>query len=652
MSMQKSIHAIRFLGLDMINEANSGHPGIVLGAAPVLYTLFTRHLKVTPNSSDWFNRDRFILAAGHGSALLYAMLHLSGYELSKADLKQFRQLDSRTPGHPEYGHTDGVEATTGPLGQGIANAVGLAMAEAYLRQRFNRKNLPIVDHHTYVLCGDGDMQEGVTLEALSLAGHLQLERLIVLFDSNDVQLDGPTKDATSEDIRMKMESMGFTYAKVDDANDLDALDEAITTAKTSARPVFIEIKSIIGFGATKQGTSATHGAPLGLEETERLRQAFNYPYDRFDVPDDVYRDFFEKVVLRNDKAHTEWLEMMDEYQALYPESFGQLEAVINRDFTLDYEQLVSTLPLGTSEATRNTIGRILPLVSEHLVEVLAGSADLSGSTKVKGINGDFTATNRAGRNINFGVREHAMAAIVNGMTLHHLKVFSGGFFIFSDYMKPAIRLAALMQIPSLFVFTHDSVAVGEDGPTHEPIEQLTVFRATPHLVTLRPSHANEVNHAVRYALESRRTPVAIVLTRQNVPVCTEVDYDTFKKGAYVALDSSDVDGILIATGSEVALALDAAEHLQSAHDIAVRVVAMPSMELFLKQPQKYQDSILPPDKTKRLAIELGCPMSWYRFTPHVHGIETFGKSAPGEKILEHFGFTAEHIAKKYRKIDA
>ena len=649
--MQKSIHAIRFLGLDMINEANSGHPGIVLGAAPVLYTLFTRHLKVTPNSSDWFNRDRFILAAGHGSALLYATLHLSGYELSMQDLKQFRQLNSRTPGHPEYGHTDGVEATTGPLGQGIANAVGLAMAEAYLRETFNRKNLPVVDHHTYVLCGDGDLQEGVTLEALSLAGHLQLERLIILFDSNDVQLDGPTKDATSEDIRMKMESMGFAYDKVEDANDLDAVDKAIAKAKTSDRPVFIEIKSIIGYGATKQGTSATHGAPLGLEETDRLRQAFNYPYDRFEVSDDVYRDFFEKIVLRNDKSHNEWVEMMDAYQALYPEAFGQLEAIINRDYTLDFERVVSTVPIGTSEATRASIGRILPQVSEHLLEVLAGSADLSGSTKVKGINGDFTATNRGGRNLNFGVREHAMAAIVNGMTRHHLKVFSSGFFIFSDYMKPAIRLAALMEIPSIFVFTHDSVAVGEDGPTHEPIEQLTVFRATPHLVTLRPSHANEVNHAVRYALESRRTPVAIVLTRQNVPVCTEVDYDTFKKGAYIAVDDSNYEGILIATGSEVSLAIDAAKHLKDTHDVIVRVVAMPSMELFLKQPKKYQESILPPEKTKRLAIELGHPLSWYRFTQHVHGLETFGKSAPGEAILEHFGFTPEAIAKKYLKID-
>ena len=650
--MQKSIHAIRFLGLDMINEANSGHPGIVLGASPVLYTLFTRHLKVTPNSSNWFNRDRFILAAGHGSALLYALLHLSGYELSMQDLKQFRQLDSRTPGHPEYGHTDGVEATTGPLGQGIANAVGLAMAEAYLRETFNRKDLPVVDHHTYVLCGDGDLQEGVTLEALSLAGHLQLERLIILFDSNDVQLDGPTKDATSEDIRMKMESMGFAYDKVEDANDLDAVDEAITKAKNSDRPVFIEIKSIIGYGATKQGTSATHGAPLGLEETDRLRQAFNYPYDRFEVADDVYRDFFEKVVLRNEKHHNEWVEMMDAYQALYPEAFGQLEAIINRDLSLDFDQVVSTVPMGTSEATRASIGRILPEVSEHLIEVLAGSADLSGSTKVKGINGDFTATNRSGRNLNFGVREHAMAAIVNGMTLHHLKVFSGGFFIFSDYMKPAIRLAALMEIPSLFVFTHDSVAVGEDGPTHEPIEQLTVFRATPHLVTMRPSHANEVNHAVRYALESRRTPVAIVLTRQNVPVCTEVDYKTFKKGAYIAVDDSNFEGILIASGSEVSLAIETAQYLKEVHDVTVRVVAMPSMELFLKQSTKYQDSILPPDKSKRLAIELGHPMSWYRFSQHVHALETFGKSAPGEAILEHFGFTPEQVAKKYLKIHA
>ena len=649
-SMEKSINAIRFLGLDMINKANSGHPGIVLGAAPVMHTLFTKHLKITPSSSRWFDRDRFILSAGHGSALLYATLHLSGYEISMEEIKNFRQLNSKTPGHPEYRHTDGVEATTGPLGQGIANAVGMAIAENYLRATFNKKDLNVIDHYTYTLCGDGDLQEGVALEALSLAGHLGLERLIVLFDSNDIQLDGPTKDAVSEDIKMKMESMQWEYLRVDDANDIEAVDAAISKAKLSDKPTFIEIKSIIGYGAKAQGTSSTHGAPLGTEESNRIKEAFGYHIEPFKVEEEVYHDFYKNIAEKNNVKQVEWIEMMDEYSELYPKAFEQLERIINNDLDISLEELFDMEAFGHQEATRASIGKLLPIASEALVEMVGGSADLSGSTKVKGINGNFSSQNPTGRNINFGVREHAMAAIVNGMTLHHLKAFSGGFFIFSDYMKPSIRLAALMEIPSTFIFTHDSVAVGEDGPTHEPIEQLAVFRSTPHLVTLRPAHANEVRHALRFALESRKTPVAIVLTRQNTTVTTEVSYKDLKKGAYIAKDYSEIDGIMIATGSEVELAMSASEELAEKHGLHVRVVSMPSMELFNQQSKKTQDKILPPSITKRLAIEAGAPGLWYRYASEVFGIETFGVSAPGSDALEHFGFTKENIIKCYKNL--
>jgi transketolase len=648
--MEKSINTMRFLGLDMINKANSGHPGIVLGAAPMLYTLYTKHLHVTPNSPEWFNRDRFVLSAGHGSALIYSTLHLAGYDLPMEELKNFRQLESRTPGHPEYRHTEGLDATTGPLGQGFTNAIGMAIAERYLRATFNKKDLNVVDHYTYVLCGDGDLQEGIAQEGMSLAGHLGLERLIVLFDSNDVQLDGPTDESISDDIEMKVKSMNWDYQKVDDANDLEQINAAIEKAKTTDKPSLIEVKSIIGYGSSKQGTSATHGAPLGAEETDTMRKQFGYENKPFEVDDAVYKDFFEKVVARNDKAHVEWVEKMDEYQALYPKQFEQLENIINRHVDIDFNKVIDFEPMGTKEATRASIGKILPKLSEHLVEMIGGSADLSGSTKVKGINGNHSKANPAGRNINFGVREHAMAAIVNGLHLHHLKGYSGGFLIFSDYMKPSIRLSALMQIPSMFIFTHDSVAVGEDGPTHQPIEQLSMFRTTPHLVTLRPAHANEVRHAMRYALESQRTPTVMALTRQATTVTTEVSYKDFKKGAYIASDMKDFEGILIATGSELELALDVQKHLKETKDIAVRVVSMPSMELFNKQPKKIKEAILPSSCTKRLAIELGATGLWYRYANTVYGIDSFGMSAPGEDVQKYFGFTTKAITKAYLSI--
>lgn len=647
--MQKSIDTIRFLGVDMVNQANSGHPGIVLGAAPVMYHLFQTHLNVLPKVPDWFDRDRFVLSAGHGSALLYATLHLSGFDLPLSELKNFRQLNSKTAGHPEYRHTKGVEATTGPLGQGVANAVGMAIAEKHLRHRFNKKDLNVVDHYTYVLCGDGDLQEGVTLEALSLAGHLQLERLIVLFDSNDIQLDGPTKNAVSDDMKLKMQSMHWHYQLVEDANDLDALNTAINLAKSSNLPNFIEIKSVIGFGAKKQGTSDTHGAPIGKEETQEMRKRFGYEYPPFEIPNDVYQDFKTHVSDRNEPLYLKWSEQLKTYQKNYPDDYKQFKHIIDGTLSVDFDTLLPSVSLDTSEATRNTIGKLLPKLSEHIHSMIGGSADLSGSTKVKGNDGDFSHKNPTGRNINFGVREHAMAAITNGLTLHGLKAFSGGFFIFSDYMKPSMRLAALMELPSIFIFTHDSVAVGEDGPTHEPIEQLSMFRTTPNMHTFRPAHANEVRHAIRFALESKRTPSVIALTRQNVTVTNDVSYELFSKGAYIVKDYDALDGIIIATGSEVELALNT-QKLLAEKQVFVRVVSMPCMSLFKSQPQSYKDLVLPPNIKKRLAVELGTPDLWYQFANHVYGLETFGMSAPGDEVLKYFGFTPEALAQTYLKI--
>jgi len=644
--MEKTVNAIRFLGLDMINEANSGHPGIVLGAAPVLYSLFQYHMNAYSKQPNWFNRDRFFLAAGHGSALLYSLLHFAGYAIPMEELKKFRQLGSLTPGHPEYRHTPGVDATTGPLGQGIAMAVGSAIAETYLRNTFNKGELKVVNHFTYVLCGDGDLQEGVTLEALSLAGHLGLKKLIVLFDSNDIQLDGPTKNAVSENIKMKMESVGFDYYLVQNANDNLDVSIAIEMAKKGNKPAFIEIKSIIGFGSMKQGTSATHGSPLGKSETLRMKSAFGYFLGEFEVDKDAYSDFQNRFGVRGERAFRTWQFYMDEYKKQFPNDYHKLEDIINETETSDYDTILKNEAIGYKEATRNSIGRVLPTLSERMISMMGGSADLSGSTKVKGISGNFSEATPLGRNINFGVREHAMAAAINGMTLHHLKAFSGGFFIFSDYMKPAIRLAALMKIPSIFIFTHDSIAVGEDGPTHEPVEQLTMFRTLPNINTFRPANANEVNYAIRYALESKRTPSVIALTRQDTIVMNECTYTDFKQGAYIARDFDSIEGILIATGSELELAIQSSMKLSElGHQ--VRVVSMPCMELFLAQPLEVQEAVLPSNVTKRLAIEMGSSGLWYRFSPKVKGIDTFGVSAKGEEAIESFGFTVENIVSLY-----
>ncbi len=644
--MELSIQTIRFLGTDMVNKANSGHPGIVLGAAGTVYELFQNHLKANPKEPTWFNRDRFFLAAGHGSALLYSMLHLSGYDISLEDLKEFRQLDSKTPGHPEFGHTAGVDSTTGPLGQGVAMAVGNALAESYLAATFNKDSFEIIDHNTYALCGDGDLQEGVTLEAMSIAGRLGLNKLIVLFDSNDIQLDGPTDKANGDDIEMKVKSMNWNYYKVSQPNDLTTLNQVLTEAKSSDKPVFIEVKSIIGYGSSAQGTSGTHGSPVGEDEAKAMRSRMDYPYAPFDIPQAVYQDFNQNFGLRGSEKYKEWNRLLLKYKDAYLEDYRKLKRIIDGTIDIDFEELIPQVDPGTKEATRISIGKILPVLSEALPEMIGGSADLTSSTKVKGINGDFDVDNRTGRNINYGVREHAMAAITNGLALHHLKSFSGGFFVFADYMKPSIRLAALMGLPSMFIFTHDSVAVGEDGPTHEPIEQLSMFRTTPNINTFRPANANETRLAMRYALTSKNQPSVVVLTRQNTLVTQKIAYEEFRMGAYIVKDLDNFEGILIASGSEVELALSVQEKLKN-EGIFVRVVSMPCMELFLTQPKEIQERIIPTTCKKRLAIEMGASLTWYRFATEVFGIDRFGKSGKGNEVVASLGFTTDTITEYY-----
>jgi transketolase len=646
---QKAINTIRFLGVDAINKANSGHPGIVLGAAPMAYKLFTTHMNIDVKKPNWINRDRFILSAGHGSMLLYAINHLSGYKISMDDIKNFRQIGN-TPGHPEYGHTEGVETTSGPLGQGISNAVGMAIAETHLAARFNKPNFNLIDHYTYVICGDGDLQEGVALESVSLAGHLGLGKLIVLFDSNDIQLDGEVSLAYSENTKKKFEAMGWQHILVEDGNDLLSINKAINKAKKEEnKPSIIEVKTTIGYGTSLQGTSKVHGSPIGKDEAEKLREVLNWPYKPFEVPEDVYQLFRRKVMLRGQRAHKNWKKLLEAYQVEYADDAKLLNQFLNDDIFInenDFEDLAKA----NDEATRGVSGKIIQRLSEKYLNIIGGSADLTSSTKAKGADGHYAKDHRLGRNINFGVREHAMGAIVNGMTLHGgLKVFGGAFFVFSDYMKPAIRLAAIMNIPSIFVFSHDSIAVGEDGPTHQPIEQLTGLRSVPNLNVIRPADAHETIAAWKIAMESKHTPTVVILTRQNVKNYQETSVLGVSKGAYIVSKETDqLDGILLASGSEVELAMRAKEILKN-KDVDVRVVSMPSHYMFEKQTKKYQKEVLPKRK-KTLAIEMGSTMSWYKYTKDVYGIDTFGASGPMEEVLNHFNFTVDKIVEAFLKL--
>lgn len=642
------VNAVRFLGVDAINKANSGHPGIVLGAAPMVYSLFVNELKINPKNSSWMDRDRFVLSAGHGSALLYAINHLSGFDISLDDLKNFRQVGN-TPGHPEYGYTDGVETTSGPLGQGISNAVGMAIAEAHLAARFNRPNFNVVDHYTYVICGDGDLQEGVALEACSVAGHLGLNKLIVLWDSNDIQLDGPTSLATSDDVAKKFKSMNWHYQLIEDGENLEAVHEAILNAKANVKkPSLIEVKTVIGHGVSYEGTAKTHGSPVGDKERAHAASKLGWNHRPFEVPAHVYDLFANTVIKRGKNLNEAHDHLLSEYEKVHPKLHKKLMKFMSGKVKLNYKKYQKLISK-PKDATRNVSGIVLNQLSKENNNIIGGSADLTGSTKAKGADGDFTKDNRLGRNINYGVREHAMAAINNGIALHGgLKAFAGAFFVFSDYCKPSIRLSALMELPVTYVFTHDTVAVGEDGPTHQPIEQLVGLRAIPGLNVLRPADANETIASWKLAIESEKVPTVLVLTRQNVTNLPGTSYDGVKRGAYVVSPEKErVDGVLLAAGSEVELAVEAQKSLRR-RGLDVRVVSMPSHYLFNKQNAKYKESVLPNVPT--LAIEAGSSMSWYEFTLNVMGIDSFGISCPGNQAMEHFKFTSKEVVKRFLKL--
>lgn len=642
------VNTLRLLGVDMINKANSGHPGIVLGAAPIVHTLFTRHLNVNVEDTEWFDRDRFILSAGHGSALLYAVNHLSGYDISIDDLKNFRQYGSKTPGHPEYKHTPGVEMTTGPLGQGIASASGMALAEKFLAARFNKEPLNIVNHYTYVLCGDGDLQEGIAQEAISFAGHLNLSKLIVLYDSNDIQLDGEVNLANSENTKLKFESMNWDYQFVENGNDIEAIDKAICNAKASSKPSIIEIKTVIGYGTPDEGTNLIHGKPVGLEATQKLRNNLEYFYGPFEIADEVYDFYRENVKERGIAKCTSWGATLSEYHKKYDALYQEFTSFMTGSFTFD-PTLLKEYPNG--ESTRKILGSYLDEYSRQIPNLIGGSADLTPSTFVKGADGNFEANFLTGRNIRFGVREHAMGAIVNGINLHGgLKSFGSGFFVFSDYMKPAIRQAAIMNIPSLFIFSHDTVCVGEDGPTHEPIEHFAMFRSIPNLNVMRPADYKEVKACLEIALSSQTTPSIITTSRQALPTIEHSSEAKTHNGAYVIYQTNkDFDGILISSGSELSIAISVAKELEK-EGYSIRVVSMPSPYLFEKQTSRYKESVLPESVTKRLAIEMGSSLPWYKYAKYVKGIDTFGISAPISYMHKHFGFDTESLIKLYKSL--
>lgn len=651
-----SVNAIRFLGVDAINQSNSGHPGVVMGAAPMGYTLFTRQMHVNPEVPNWINRDRFVLSAGHGSMLLYALLHLSGFkDLSIEELKQFRQWGSKTPGHPEFGHTVGVDATSGPLGQSIAMAVGMAQAERFLASRYNKEGFPIFDHYTYVIAGDGCFMEGVSAEASSYAGLQKLDKLIVLYDSNDINLDGETKDSFTEDVRARYEAYGWNTEFVQDGTDIEAINAAIESAKASGKPSLIEVKTVIGHGApNKQGTNGVHGAPLGPDETAAARENLGWNHAPFEIPKEVYADFKENTVDRGRQAYDTWVALVDEYKQSYPELGSELARILEGKDAVEFQP--SDFPAvenGYSQATRNSSQDALNVIADKVPTFLGGSADLAHSNmtyiKSEGLQDD---EHRLNRNIQFGVREFAMGAILNGMSLHGgLRVYGGTFFVFSDYVKAAVRLSALQGLPVTYVFTHDSIAVGEDGPTHEPIEHLAGLRAIPNLNVYRPADARETQAAWYQAVTSKSTPTALVLTRQNLTVEEGTDFDKVSRGAYVVHETAaDFDTILLASGSEVNLAVASAKALES-EGYKVRVVSVPSTDVFDAQDQAYKEEVLPNAVRRRVAIEMAASLPWYKYVGldgAVIGIDTFGASAPAAKIIEEYGFTVENIVEKVK----
>lgn len=652
---QKVINTIRVLSAEAIEKANSGHPGLPLGAAPAAFTLFNEHLKHNPKNPDWINRDRFILSAGHGSMLLYSLLNLYGYGLKIEDLENFRQFNSLTPGHPEYMHTKGVEASTGPLGQGIAMGVGMAIAERHLAALFNKDDNKLIDHMTYILCGDGCLQEGISNEASSLAGTLKLNKLVVLYDSNNITIEGNTEVAFTENVRARYEALGWNTLYVEDGNDIEAISKAIAEAKKSSdKPTLIEIKTKIGYGATgKEGTAGAHGAPLGAESLAALRKNLAYEEEGFNVSQDVL-DYMKEKCTELDKYEEDWYKQLEAYKAKYKADYDKLMSFYDAEVSEEVLKAMTDIEL-KDDASRASSGKVLNKVSHVLENIIGGSADLGPSNKsVMNDEKYFSSECPEGRNIHFGVREHAMAAICNGILLHGgLRSYAATFLVFSDYMKPSIRLASLMNLPAIYILTHDSIGVGEDGPTHQPIEHLAMLRSIPNINVIRPADSREVIYAWQSALMSKETPTCLILSRQGLKLLDNSSEEALKGGYIVHKEAKDaIDAIIIATGSEVALSIEAAKDLE-AKGKSIRVVSMPSQEIFLNQDKEYIEKILPSSVKARVSVEALSTMPWGKFVGlegTAIGIDRFGSSAPGKVLFEKYGITKEHVEEEVIKL--
>lgn len=655
---QICINTIRTLAIDGVQKAKSGHPGMPMGTAPMAYVLWTKFLKHNPTNPRWSNRDRFVLSAGHGSMLLYSLLHLTGYDLPMEELQKFRQLGSKTPGHPEFGHTAGVETTTGPLGQGFANGIGMAVAQKYLCATFNKPNFPIIDYFIYGICGDGDLMEGVASEAASLAGHLKLGNIIYLYDDNNISIDGSTSLAFSEDVGGRFEAYGWHVQTVHDGNNLDKLETAIRHAQqVSDKPSLIKVKTHIGYGSpNKQDTHEAHGSPLGDEEVKLTKK--NYGWDEskfFFIPDGVLAHF-RTAVLEGRKKENEWQNLFNNYKTKFPDLASTLEKAWKGEYGDAWKKAIPVFTAETGNiATREASGKVLAAIAPHLPTLIAGSADLtpSNNTRVKEY-ADFQSGEYGGRYIRYGVREHAMGSVMNGIALTSGMIpYGGTFLIFSEYMRPPIRLAALMGIRPIYVFTHDSIGLGEDGPTHQPVEQLASLRSIPNMTLIRPGDANETAQAWKVAIEHRTGPVALALTRQKVPLIDRTKYagaENTARGAYVLGENSvSPDIILIGTGSEVSLVVGAYEQLVK-ENVKARIVSMPSWELFERQPKEYHESVFPSSVKKRLAVEAGVELGWHKYATETITINTFGQSAPYDQLFKHYGFTVEAVLKKVKEM--
>jgi transketolase len=651
---ERAINTLRFLSADAIQKANSGHPGLPMGTAAIGYTIWTKHMKYNPKNPNWFDRDRFILSGGHGSMLLYSLLHLTGFDLSLEELKNFRQWGSLTPGHPEFGLTPGIETTTGPLGQGLSNGVGMAIAEAHLAKIFNRPGHDIVNHYTYAIVTDGDLMEGVASEAASLAGHLKLGKLIYFYDDNRISIEGSTDIAFTEDRGKRFEAYGWQVLYVEDGNDVDALNAAVAEAKADPRPSLIVCRTHIGYGLpTKQDTAKAHGSPPGDEELDNAKKNMDWPVEpRFFIPDDVL-DHFRQAIPRGENAETDWNTKFSEYKEAYPELAAEFERRMNGILPSNWEDSLPVFPADEKGlATRVSSGKVMNAIAEALPELMGGSADLAPSTKTWLDNSPaFNLDTPEGRNIHFGVREHGMGSIVNGMAFHKGFIpFGSTFLVFSDYLRPTVRIAALSHLQTVWVLTHDSIGVGEDGPTHQPIEHMAAMRSIPNLVNIRPADANETSEAWAAVVKRQNGPTLLALTRQNLPTLDRTEFNSAKglhQGAYILKDlgNGKTDIILMASGSEVQLMIESGKILAE-EGYNVRLVSFPSWELFAAQDQTYQDSVLLPEVSNRIAIEAGVTLGWERWVGSkgkIIGIDHFGASAPAETIFKNFGFTTENV---------